>query len=51
MVMSKVCDVRMRMNEKKKIGIDYGMAYATMFTFTTNVLKKITILLQTYNSF
>ena len=27
MVMSQVCDLRMRMNEKKKIGIEYEMAY------------------------
>ena len=27
MVMSQVCDLRMQMNEKKKIGIEYEMAY------------------------
>ena len=32
MVMSQVCDLRMQMNEKKKIGDEYEMAYATMFT-------------------
>ena len=32
MVMSQVCDLRMQMNEKKKIGDEYEIAYATMFT-------------------